>query len=222
MKTLTYIVAVSVLMLTQVSYADGLYKWIDAKGNAQYGDRPPANSNAKPITLPKITIIDNYANQWKPLNFDETAVVKKPVQVKSSTTPAATSPYTKLAFLAPKANQAIRANDGDVSAMISIKPPLKKGHKIEFAINGKSLGKGTSRTKNFENLNRGKHAITAKIVDSNGQILKSSSVGFNVLRANLLNQNQSNQAAKAPQARTFNSVRQSQIQINTQERQIQR
>lgn len=211
MKILTPLFcAFSLLILQSVVNAEGLYKWTDARGNTQYGDKPPANSNAKPIDLPKITIIDNYADQWKPLDFDEPSPVKatapeQPPQAKSNA-------YSKLVFLAPKSNQAIRANDGDVSAMISIKPPLKKGHQLVFSINGKTKGKSSSRTQNFSGLNRGNHTIGVKVIDAKGKVLKSNSVGFNVLRVNALGNNKNNQAKKLPQIRSFKSARQSQIQ----------
>lgn len=208
MKTSTSLLCVLTLLLSQSSVNAELYKWKDARGNTQYGDRPPANANAETIELPKITVIEKYAEQWKPRNFNKQASTQKPTpepQVSSGV-------YTKLAFLAPKSNQAIRANDGDVSAMISLKPPLKKGHKIVFSIDGKTMEKGTSRTKNFTNLLRGNHTANVKVIDKNGKIIKSSSVGFNVLRTSSLNKTQSNQATKAPQARTYNDARQQQRQ----------
>ncbi|MGK0271690.1 MAG: hypothetical protein ACI88H_002356 [Cocleimonas sp.] len=212
MKTLTPLCCVLSLILSQASvHAEGLYKWKDSRGNTQYGDRPPANVNAQPMELPKITIIDNYAEQWKPMTFDESQSSPDPVKKKPQT---AKSTYTKLAFLAPKQNQAIRANDGDVSAMISIKPPLKKGHQIVFSIDGKSMGEGKTRTKNFSNLNRGSHTIGVKVVNRSGKTLKSSSVEFNVLRASSLNKSQSNQATKLTQAKTLKSIQQQQTQVS--------
>lgn len=210
MKTLTPLFCVLSLILSQSAInAEGLYKWKDARGNTQYGDRPPANSNAKPIELPKITVIENYAEQWKPMKFNDSL----PAQNSVNTQPQAkTSRYSKLQFLAPKANQAIRANDGDVSAMVSIKPPLKKGHQLVFSIDGKAMAKSKSRTKNFSDLKRGKHTIGVKVVDAKGKVLKSSSVGFNVLRVNALRNNQTNQATKSPQIKSFQNVRQQQIQ----------
>ncbi len=208
MKTLTPLYCALALILSQSAlYADGLYKWKDARGNTQYGDRPPSNVNAQPMDLPKITIIDNYADQWKPIKFDE-AQTDEPIQEKSRESKT----YTKLAFLAPKQGQGIRANDGDVSAMVSIKPPLKKGHQLVFSIDGKMMDKGTARTKNFSDLNRGSHTIGVKVVDKNGKTLKSSSVGFNVLRTNGLNKAQLNNANKLPQVKSFNDVRKQQTQ----------
>jgi len=209
MKTLVPLFCAFTLLISQSAInAEGLYKWKDAKGNTQYGDRPPANVNAKPIDLPKITIIDNYADQWKPMKFDDSSVVNVTTtqqQIKSSV-------YSKLVFLAPKPNQAIRANDGDVSAMISINPPLKKGHKLVFSIDGKATKEGTSRTKNFSGLQRGKHTIAVKVIDANEKSLKSSSVGFNVLRVSALQNSQINKANKSPQTRSFQTARQQQIQ----------
>lgn len=208
MKTLTQLCCIFSLILLQSSvHAERLYKWKDAKGVTQYGDKPPANVRAQPLVLPKITVIDNYAEQWKPLDFKDTKV-KKQAQTQAKTS----SIYTKLAFLAPKANQAIRANNGDVSAIVSIKPPLKNGDQLIFSIDGKALPKSTSRTANFANLERGNHNIGVKIVDKDGKTLKSSSVGFNVLRASSLGKTNSNQAPRLPQTRTFNDLRQQQIQ----------
>lgn len=205
MKTLTPLYCILSLMLTQSTvFADGLYKWKDARGNTQYGDKPPANSNAQPMNLPKITIIDNYADQWKPMEFSDQAKIAQPTIEKSNNT---SNSYTKLAFLAPKASQAIRANDGDVSAMISIQPPLKKGHSLVFSIDGKAAAKSRSRTKNFSGLSRGNHTIAVKVVDQRGKTVKSSSVGFNVLRSSSLSNTQSNQANKAPQMRTYQEAR---------------
>ena len=208
MKILTPLVCALSLVLIQSSInAEGLYKWTDARGNTQYGDKPPANSNAKQVNLPKITVIDNYADQWKPLNFNKNSN-KEPEEK----TQVIQNTYSKLAFLAPKPNQGIRANDGDISAIVSIKPPLKKGHHLIFSIDGKSTGKTKSRTKNFSNLDRGEHAVSVKVVDKKGKVLKSSSTTFNVLRANPLLKNRGNQATRAPQTRTFQNARQQQLQ----------
>lgn len=209
MKTLTPLYCVLSLILSQSAiYADGFYKWKDARGNTQYGDRPPANANAQPMDLPKITIINNYADQWKPMDFVEPSTIDEPIKGE---TQSASNTYTKLVFLAPKLDQSIRANDGDVSAMVSIKPPLKKGHQLAFSIDGKSMGKSSSRTKNFSNLSRGSHTITVKVVDLKGKVLKSSSVGFNVLRASSFKKAQSNQAKKITQTRSYQEARKDQI-----------
>ena len=181
-----WLLAITLLFAHSVVQAEGFYKWKDARGNIQYGDQPPSGSKAEKVAMPAITVIDNYADQWKPMEFDNAAEellkLEEPPQRKVSA-------YDKLEFIAPKANQSIRANDGDVSAMISVKPPLKAGHEIVFILDGKEVSKGSARTSNFTNLPRGSHTVNAKIVDQKGKPLKSSSVTFNVQRfSKLLNQ----------------------------------
>jgi len=183
----TQLLLISLLSLSCSLQAGTLYKWVDNKGNTQYGDSPPSNVNAQAVKLPDITVVDNYADQWKPMDFASETKQKEAKHVPNNN-----RQYSQLSFLAPKANQAIRANDGDVSAMISVKPALKKGHFIQFAIDGKAVKKGQSRTANFSNLARGGHSISAKIVNAKGAVLKQSSVSFNVLRFSKLNKVDSN------------------------------
>lgn len=58
-------------------HAESLYKWKDSKGNIQYGDKPPPNADAKSLELPKITIIDKYSDQWKPVNVEDSNINKE-------------------------------------------------------------------------------------------------------------------------------------------------
>lgn len=182
------------IFLLSLSHADGFYKWKDARGNIQYGDKPPPGVNAKPMRMPAITVIDNYADQWKPMNLENDPLTE---DIKPQKTTAPASSYEVLKFIAPKANQAIRANDGDVSTMISVKPPLKDGHKIAFYLDGKEVSKGNSRTSNFKNLPRGEHTVSAKILDENGRVIKNSSVSFSVLRFSKLIKNNLNARPRA-------------------------
>lgn len=182
MKTLSHWLVILSCVLSCVfavsTMAEGFYKWKDARGNIQYGDRPPANVKAKPMDMPKLTVIENYGEQWKPVSFPKES---DPYQQDEASNVTAVT-YTSLTFIAPKANQPIRANDGDVSAMISLKPGLKAGHVITFSIDGKEVSKGSSRTNNFSNLSRGDHSISVKVTDKKGKLLKSQSVTFTVVR----------------------------------------
>jgi hypothetical protein len=180
MKNLYFwLLTISLISFNAATHAEGFFKWKDARGHIQYGDKPPPNVKAERMKMPAITVIDNYAEQWKPVAIDNMADEEQPAEEASN---QGSSNYSKLEFVAPKANQSIRANDGDVSAMISVKPPLKGGHEIVFLLDGKEVSRGSSRTSNFANLTRGAHTISAKIVDEQGKTLKTNSVSFNVLR----------------------------------------
>ena len=74
------------------------------------------------------------------------------------------------------------------------------------------MQKGTSRTQNFSNLDRGSHTIAVNVIDEKGKTLKSSSVVFNVLRASPLNKGKSNQATQLPKAKSFKNTKLQQIE----------
>ena len=178
-------IIISVASLQSI-HADGVFKWKDARGNIQYGDEPPANVKVGNFKMPKIMVIDGFKDQWQPLDGDKPkAVASKQAAAPS---PVATlekpSIYTKLAFIAPRNNQVIKSGfNGEVSAMISLKPPLKKGHKIAFELDGKEVIRSKSRMNNFSNLSSGTHSVTTKVIDHRGNVLKTSSpVSFNVVR----------------------------------------
>jgi len=184
MKSFRFLLLLFTIILANSSLgAESVYKWIDAKGKTQYGDKPPAKTKVEKVKMPAITIIENYANQWQPIpdvsekttNDEQRPKLAKPL-IK----------YTTLNFLAPKQGQVIRANDGDVSAMLNIKPPLKPGHLVVFMLDGKEISKSKSRTANFKNLSRGSHTASFNIINQSGKVLGNSSVAFDVQRHSAL------------------------------------
>lgn len=169
------------ISLSTTVNAEGFYKWKDARGNTQYGDEPPTNVKAKRVKLPDITILEGYGDQWK--SPDPAPVAR--VAAKRPPAVATPSPlqYSTLRFIAPKAGQLIKAKDGDVSAMLSLKPPLKRGHSILYLVDGKNARKGTSRIANFKNLSNGAHRVSVNIINKSGKVIQSSNtVAFNVAR----------------------------------------
>lgn len=168
--------------------AEGVFKWKDAHGNIQYGDKPPKSSHARAFDMPALTVIENYSEQWKPLDYKPEPVVTNTSHAAVSALPQQSSiaikpRYDLLKFIAPKANQTIHAKDGDVSAMISLKPPLKRGHKIAYFIDGKSAETGKSRITNFKNMSAGTHSVSVNIIDASGAtVMTSNAVPFSIKR----------------------------------------
>ena len=173
-----------ILFLTVVSspaFSDGYFKWIDSRGEIQYGDSPPKNTRLENLVLPELTVIEAYGDQWAtPAN--SSANQRKPRVTQKSFSESVEN-YERFIFIAPKANQVIRAKDGDVSAMMSISPPLKAGHKLSFKLDGKSREKSRSRIANFTNLTVGYHTLSADILDSRGAVVQSSdTIKFRIIR----------------------------------------
>ena len=199
-------VSVILTMLSTAVCADGFYKWKDARGKTQYGDQPPAGVKAENMKMPEITVIKGYGKQWQPLdvNSPRNNSVAPVVEYEPEKEQQTSGSYTKLVFVAPKNNQVMSGGfKGEVSAMLSIKPPLKKGHLVVFNLNGKEVSKSKSRISNFTNLGSGSHTVSASIVDSRGTVLKTSSpVSFKVVRKR---NGKKNKARKAEQQADKNS-----------------
>ena len=174
------------LIMVNPLNAEGVFKWRDKYGKIQYGDKPPKNSQAQHVKLPALTIIQNYKDQWKPLNpIENTAspTANRSQKVPSQRINPSAPRYNSFKLLAPKPNQIIEAKDGDVSSMLSIKPPLQKNHKIVFLLDGKKIRSSKSRIINFQNLPVGSHKVMAQVVDSSGQlIMKTTPLSFKVKR----------------------------------------
>ena len=208
----TILLTVGLAVLSTAVYADGFYKWKDARGNTQYGDKPPAGVKAESMKMPKITVIEGYGKQWQPLDMSNNRATSSNnhaapvVEYNARSKSKDKSSYTKLAFVAPKDNQIIRGGfKGEVSAMLSIKPPLKKGHVVAFNLDGKDVSKSTSRISNFTNLGGGSHTVLAKILNKSGDVLMtSSSVTFKVVRKSNGKKIKEREAAKKAAQQTNN------------------
>ncbi len=173
----------SIPLLFSTASADGVFKWKDRYGKTQYGDKPPKGVKAEPFTPPPITVIKNYGNQWRSSGAQYSA----PHQEENKPRDTGGN-YQSLSIIAPKADQAIRANDGDVTLMLDIKPKLKKGHSIVVFLDGKQVSNGTSRAVNLTGLDRGLHQVSAEIRDAyNASLIASPSISFTVLRTSILN-----------------------------------
>jgi hypothetical protein len=158
-----------------------IFSWTDSSGNLIYGDSPPQGVTAKPLTPPKLTVLEGFANRYEdPTEVKKAKTAKNKAVVKA---PVATI-YKELKIIAPKQGQGIRANDGDVSVALSFSPKLQQGDKIVFTLDGKELMQGVSKVANMTNLDRGEHILTVSIVSkSSKKLITSEELKFSVLRA---------------------------------------
>ncbi len=187
MRFLSLLLLIIATITSHSAFSDGYFKWRDKHGNIQYGDKPPKNIHLEKLQMPQLTIIENYAEQWKSPESNTNA--PKQNKTASAKTTAPSTPvaeeerYERFAFIAPKPDQVIRAKDGDVSAMLSIRPPLKKKHKIAFKLDDKTLPESRTRIANFTNLTIGYHTLSAEIIGTNKQTLQTTKkITFRVIR----------------------------------------
>lgn len=154
--------------------ADGIFSWKDAKGIVHYGDSPPDSVESKTVDLPELTVIKDYGKLYKPvLTLTEQGLVKD--QRKQL--------YSELSIIAPKNKQAIRANDGDITVMLSFKPKLLPNHQLSVFLDDKKMAEGALQMVNLTNLDRGDHTVYAVIKNDKGkEVISSKSIVFTVIR----------------------------------------
>lgn len=137
-----------------------VYKDVAPDGSITYTDRP--TPDAEKIKIPKGT---EYTPPPIPV-FTPTPKPKAPSKFE----------YDSFALVAPKNEESIWDNTGNITATVAFEPFLQSGHSIEFLLDGTSVTKGTDSSYQFMNLPRGAHQITAQIVDSADEVLATSSV----------------------------------------------
>lgn len=183
-KCMRNILLLALCVVVQTASAGGIYSWTDESGNLVFGDSPPESVVAKPINPPKLTVLENFSTRYK----TNAGVVN--TRGTSTTAPAkstSTDYYKSLKLIAPKPEQVIRANDGDVSVALTLSPKLRAGDNVVIKLDGVEKYRGTQRVANLSNLSRGSHQLEVSIVDRKNTVLKSSGASFSVLRASALN-----------------------------------
>lgn len=137
--------------------AETVYKSVDEQGNVIFSDQPSAN--AEKLEVEAAPTID----------FEQLSL---PPRAKETVENSAT--YQQVLILEPGNEQTIHDNPGNLTVLIASEPTLKQEHQIMLEMDGKRVSTGTGNTVKIENIDRGQHTLTARIVDANGNVLLSS------------------------------------------------
>jgi len=168
----------SLLALLCVSADAQVYQWTDPAGEVHFSDRP--GPDAQPVELRPVQTI---------------STPRAPAQTDGKTQQAPNYPadqakttvaYTEFSIVSPTAEEEIRANDGSVMVRLSLRPGLAAGHVISLSVTGED-GEQTVSSKAMgaalSNLSRGRHTVSAKVLDSKGTaLIVANPVSFNLLR----------------------------------------
>ncbi|MGD2084238.1 MAG: DUF4124 domain-containing protein [Chromatiales bacterium] len=93
--------------------------------------------------------------------------------------------YSRLAFVSPTPDEAVRANDGIVEVQLALDPALRTeaGHRIEVALDNEVVRENAPLSFKLENMERGTHSLTATVVDAEGNaVIPAQGVTFHVLK----------------------------------------
>jgi hypothetical protein len=152
-----------------------VYQRIAPDGSVSFSDRPGADAEridvapAQAVRLPTVTQPGaGLEEQGEPLSG-------KPGNE--------TFAYTEFAIVSPGNKEAIRANDGNVTVRVALRPALQPGHAIVVYIDGDEVSSFDHTTMQLTSLHRGPHTLEAKVVDDQGEELaQAKPVTFHVLR----------------------------------------
>ncbi len=148
-----------------------VYKKVGPDGEVIYTDRP--EPGAKEIQVPKGT---EYTAPPVPAFTPSTRAQPKPKPYQ----------YDSLAITSPGQDETIRDNTGAIPVSIRFSPSLRQGHRIQYQLDGETASSGRDTSYTFQNVPRGTHTITARIVDRDDQVLATASTTIHLHRASAL------------------------------------
>lgn len=183
MSTLRRLVLAFGLLLLAGNAAAAMYKWVDEHGNVHYSDTP--HKDARELNLPPLPT-------YQPPAVSEPtapAAEEKPADNKPKAEQKKERQYETVAIEVPATDATIRSNSGAVSVRVKLYPRLdnEAKHRIRILIDGKP-GDKTYNSGNVivEGVERGTHTVQAEVLDSAGNVLKTSAaVTFHLLKTSV-------------------------------------
>ncbi|HQQ74005.1 MAG TPA: DUF4124 domain-containing protein [Pseudomonadales bacterium] len=156
------------------------YESVDAQGNVDFSDEPPANEQTKVIDIPETNTIPPPDGAVVPADSTGTADSQQSTDSQSDA-----GGYSNFAIVNPSADEPFDYIANGLRFAVTTVPPLLDGHRIQYLIDGKLIGAPRPELYLQANdLAPGDHRIEARIVDETGRVLRTAPVaGFNLDRA---------------------------------------
>lgn len=163
-------------LATGAASAEQVYRQVDENGVPTFSDQALPGAEKVKIEEP-VTFSDDLIHQEMDRRKEEKEKIEEQARNVS---------YT-IAITDPANDSAIRDNAGNLTISVQLQPRLVDGHRAELHMDGKKI-RGLSGTESVQlnNVDRGTHQFSARIVDRNGRILaESNTVEVSVLRYSL-------------------------------------
>ena len=155
-------------------HAQAVWKWKDEKGVTHYSDQP--GPGAVRVELSSQTFSSDEAR----------TDIQVDTSPRSRAEPAQS--YNALQITSPQSNQTMFASEGPVNVQVNVDPGLQPGHSIQILLDGVNIsGEGsTSLSATVPQVERGTHSLQAKVVDSSGEtVVSSTTVMFHVQQTSI-------------------------------------
>jgi hypothetical protein len=155
-----------VIALTALAAQAELYKSVDEKGNVTYTDK--GGTKTQSVQPPGLTSYAPPTRHTQPGATPDAGAAQP--QTKTVTT------YSNLTITQPANGAALRDAAGTIPVTVEVSPGVDAaaGHKLVIMLNGKPAAQPQGLEFQLENVDRGEHRITARVVDAKGKVLKES------------------------------------------------
>ncbi|UVJ44338.1 DUF4124 domain-containing protein [Pseudomonas sp. LS1212] len=164
---------IGLLLVLALPATAQIYKYTDANGNAAYSQQPPNDAVSERVQL-------------SPLNS------VAPLPPSPSTPPApkprssSAEPYSILEPANIPDQQAVRANNGNLTVDVRIQPPLQPEHRLRLLLDGQPYGQpGNVPHLQLVNIDRGEHNLAVQVLNDDQVVQQSQTITFTVLRVHL-------------------------------------
>lgn len=181
------------LLLIPGLSAAAVYRWVDKDGNVHYSDTPVKGAKKIRVQSPQT---------YKSLPYKKIEPTKKQKKPDPSKT-------YQVAIVKPGEKETVIDNAGNVEIEFKVTPRLQlnRDHKIVLLLNGKEKMSLTTLKTKLENVDRGTHTLSARVIGRKGEILSNSgTVTFHLKRQSLLHRQNPPEGSllkRAPQVKKF-------------------
>jgi hypothetical protein len=163
-----FLLLISLIFCFGALAQEKVYKKVNPDGSVEYSDQPIQGSEI--MNVPKgstFTMPETPASTPAPASPAEETSVK----------------YDSLEITQPENDKAIRSNNGTLTALARVMPPLAPDNRFRWKMDGNIVQDVNAPELRLNNVDRGSHTLQAEIVDANGKvIIASDSVTFHMMR----------------------------------------
>ena len=152
-----------------------IYKYVDEDGSTVYSDEPvPGAETVDPGSL----------NTYTP-----DPATTRLTREESSGNPDDGPSYESVAITEPENDSAFWNAAGTVPVNVRVEPGLAGGHRLELLLYGEPVSEpGTATRFSLQEVFRGTHTLTARVVDGEGNtVIASAPTTFTLHKPSLLN-----------------------------------
>ncbi len=157
------LILVGLALCISVFAQDRVYKRVNPDGSVEYSDQPI--EDAEVMKVPK----------GSTFTMPSTSVGSRSSSNRSQSNADTSASYESLEISSPKNDEAIRSNEGRVTALAKSVPSLIRGHSFRWRMDGRVLHQEiSSPVLQMTSVNRGTHNLEVDIVDADGKVVISS------------------------------------------------